>query len=254
MIHKKTTGLLGLFAVGLWPVFAATEVDGDRRFLSLQTPISRTKSVDDPQASKAPFPGNLRWVRGSVLSWASDSLTLQLKKGSLRLDLNVPAQIIHAVKGTQKVISVDQLKEEGTNPTDEAKPDRLAVGSMVQAHYFYRHHKRYAIVIIEETDPAPPWLKQSGNSYLGVFVSTEFGAIHLRVNGRTRRLHPFSGTTCVDSSGHRLAVRELKAGDTTLITYRLDSDSWGSVAGVDLSGVSQSTKTTALEIRRLTLR
>src|ERR1700682_1646556 len=183
MIHTKTTGLLGLLAVGLLPIFASTEADTDRRFLAVQTPISRTKTADDPQPSKSPLPGNLRWVRGSVLSWASDSLTLQLKQGSLTLDLSVSAQIIHAVKGTQKVISADQLKDEGTGPDNEAKPNSLAVGSLVQAHYVERHHKSYAILIIEETDSAPQSLKKSG-SYLGVFDKTEFGAIHLRVNGR----------------------------------------------------------------------
>jgi hypothetical protein len=245
MIHTKTTGLLGLLAVGLSPIFASTEADTDRRFLSLQTPISRTRTADDPQPSNAPLPGNLGWVRGSVLSWASDSLTLQLKKGSLRLDLSVSTQIIHAVKGTQKVISADQLKDEGTGPDNEAKPNSLAVGSLVQAHYVKRNHKSYAILIIEETDSAPQSLKKSGSSYLGVFDKTEFGAIHLRVNGRTRWLYPFYGTTFVDSTGHRLPARELKAGDTLLVTYRIDSDSMADL---------QSTKTTALEIRRLTLR
>jgi hypothetical protein len=249
MIHPKTTGLLGLLAVGLLLIFASTEADTDRRLLSLQTPISCTKTADDPQPGKSPLPGNLRWVRGSVLSWASDSLTLQLKKGSLTLDLSVSAQIIHGVKGTQKVISADQLKDEGTGPDNEAKPDSLAVGSQVQAHYVERHHKSYAILIIEETDSAPQSLKESGSSYLGVFVKAEFGAIHLRVNGRIRWLYPFYGTTFVDSTGHRLPARELKAGDTLLITYRIDSDSFGAAGDV-----TQSTKTTALEIRRLTLR
>lgn len=245
MIQTKTTGLLGLLAVGLWPIFAPTEAGADRGFLSLQTPISRTKTADDPQRSKSPLPGNLRWVRGSVLSWASDSLTLQLKKGSLTLDLSFPAQIIHAVKGTQKVISADQLKDEGIGPDNEAKPDSLAVGSLVQAHYVERQHKSYAILIIEETDPAPQSLKTSGSSYLGVFDKTEFGAIHLRVDGRTRWLYPFYGTTFVDITGHRLPARELQAGVTLLITYRIDSNStpgW------------PSTQATALEIRRLTLR
>jgi hypothetical protein len=245
MIHTKTTGLLGLLAVGLLPIFASTEADADRRFLSLQTPISRTQTADDPQASKPPLPGDLRWVRGSVLSWASDSLTLQLKKGSLTLDLSVSAQIIHAVKGTQKVISADQLKNEETGPDNEAKPDSLAVGSRVQAHYVERHHKSYAILIIEETDSATKSLKRSGSSYLGVFEKTEFGAIHLLVDGRARWLYPSYGTTFVDITGHRLPGRELKAGDTLLITYRTDSNG--------IYGLT-STTTTALEIRRLTLR
>ena len=244
MIQTKKTGLPSLLAVGLLPIFAWTEADRDRRFLSLPTPISRTKTADDPQPSKSPLPGNLRWVRGSVLSWASDSLTLQLNKGSLTLGLSVSTQIIHAVKGTQKVVSADQLKNEGLGPDSEAKPDSLAVGSLVQAHYVERHHKSYAVVIIEETDSGLQSLKESRSSYLGVFDKTEFGALNLRVNGRTRRLYPFYGTTFVDITGHRLSTRELKSGDTFLITYRIDSDS---VPGM------QSTKTTALEIRRLTL-
>ena len=250
MIHTKTTGLLGLLAVGLLPIFASTEADPDRRFLSLQTPISRSKTEDDPQLSKSPLPGHLRWVRGSVLSWASDSLTLHLEKASLRLDLSVPAQIIHAVKGTQKVISVEQLKDE-VGPDNEAKPDSLAVGSLVQAHYFKRDHKSYAVLIVEETNPAPESLKMSGNSFLGVFLKTEFGALHLRVSGRTLRLHP-NGTTFVDSRGYRLPLRELKAGDRLVVTYRMYSEAVGGIG--DLSGISPTTPQTAvLEIRRLTL-
>ncbi|HMH44561.1 MAG TPA: hypothetical protein VK557_13805, partial [Pyrinomonadaceae bacterium] len=173
-----------------------------------------------------------------MLSWSSDSLTLQLTKGSLTLDLSISAQIIHTVKGTQKVISTDQLKDEGTGPDNEAKPDSLAVGSMVQAHYVERHHKSYAILLIEETDSAQS-LKKSGSSYLGVFVNIEFGGIYVRINGRTRALYPSHETKFVDRTGHRLPVRELRAGDTVLITYRLDAEFGGGCC-----------TTTALEIRR----
>lgn len=243
MTQTKTTALLGFLAVGLLPMFASTEAGTDRCFLSLQTPISPTKTADAPQPGKAPLSGDLRWVRGSVLSWASNSLTLQLKRGSLTLELSVSTQIIHAVKGTEKVISAEQLKDEVTGPNNETKPDSLAVGSLVQTHYVEHHHKSYAIVIIEETESAPQSSKKSGSSYLGVLDKTEFGAIHLRVNGGIRWLYPFHGTTFVDSTGHRLPARELKAGDTFLITYRLDA------AVGDLTGPT----TTALEIRRLTL-
>lgn len=243
MFQTKTTALAGLLAVGLLPIFASTEADTDRRFLSHQTPGSRTKTADDPQPGVSQFPENLRWVRGSVLSWTSDSLTLQLKRGSLTLDLSVRARIIHTVKGTPKVVSADQLKDEEASRNKEAKPDSLAVGSLVQAHYFKRDHKSYALVIIEETDPAPKSLQRSGSSYLGVFDKKELGAIRLRVNGRTRWLYPSRGTTFVDSTGYRLPFGELKAGDTLLITH------WLEMPASELSRTF-----TLLVIHRITLR
>jgi hypothetical protein len=255
MIATKIFGLPGLLAIGLLPIFASTEVDTDRRFLSLQAPISRIRTADDPQPGEAALPGNLRWVRGSVLSWTADSVTLQLKKGSLTLDLGVSthiihaAKVMHAVKGTEKVISIDQLKDEVSGPDNEAKPDSLAVGSLVQAHYVERNNKSYAILLIEETNSASRSLKTSGSSYLGVFEKYEYNAFHVLVDGRTRQLYPFRETTFVDITGHRLNAREMKAGDTWLITYRIDFNSAGPLEGETLSPI-----TTALEIRRLTLR
>lgn len=222
MLQMKTTALAGLLAIGLSPIFASTKADTDRRFLSHQTPNSGTKTADDPQPGESQLPENLRWVRGSVLSWTSDSLTLQLKKGSLTLDLSVRARIIHAVKGAPKVVSADQLKGELSGRDKEAKPDSLAVGSPVQAHYFKRDRKSYAIVIIEETEPAPKSQNSSGSSYLAVFEKKELGAIRLRVNGRTRSLY-VRGRTFVDTTGYRLPFFELKAGDTLLITHWLES-------------------------------
>jgi len=227
----------------------------------------RTKAQNqDPQSVESSLPGKLRWVRGAVLSWTSDSLTLQpLQQGkkSLTLDLSLSKQIIHAVAGTQRVISVDQLNQEnGRN--NKARPESLAVGSAVQAHYFEQHHKFYAIVIIEETNPIPASQKKSGSSYLGVFEKIErvavggfgivftpmyvpvegivFTQMYVRIDRRTRRFYPSSETTVVDSRGHRLAARGLKAGDTLLITYRLDAN------GAGLS----TPRTTLLEIRNLT--
>lgn len=244
MIHTtKPTGLLGLLAVGLWPMFASTEADTNRYFLSPQAPVSQTKTADDPQSGKESLPGDLRWVRGRVLSWAADSLTLQLEKKSITLDLSLSAQIIHTVKGKPKVISADQLKDEGAGRDKKAKPDGLAAGSLVQVHYFKRDHKSYALVIIEETDPTPKSLPRSGSSYLGVFDKKEWGAIRLSVNGRTRWLYPSRGTTFVDSTGYRLPFQELKAGDTLLITH------WLETAGGDLNSTF-----TLLVIHRLTLR
>jgi hypothetical protein len=243
MIQRRTAALLTLLAVGILPIFASSEAGTNRHFLSLQTPGSHTKTWDDPQPGKSQLPENLRWVRGRVLSWASDSLTLQLKKGSLTLDLSVLAQVIPAFKGTQQVISAAQLKDESTGPDNEAKPDSLAVGARVQAHYFERDHKSYAILIFEETDSASKALKQSGSSYLGVFLKLEEQAIHLRANGRTRRIYRARGTTFVDSTGHRLPAREFKPGITLLITYRLDG-----------GGQGMSWMPAALEIRWLTLR
>jgi hypothetical protein len=263
MIHTKTFGLPGLLAIGLLPIFASTEVDTDRRFLSLQTPISRIRTADDPQPGEAALPGNLRWVRGSVLSWTADSLTLQLKKGSLTLDLGVSthiihaAKVMHAVKGTEKVISIDQLKDEVSGQDNEAEPDSLAVGSLVQAHYVERNHKSYAILLIEETNSASRSLKTSGSSYLGVYLGFFFDRYGMRVSdsfqllvdGRKRQLYPFPGTTFVDLTGDQLKWRDRKAGDTLLITYRIDFNSAGPLEGVTLSPI-----TTTLEIRRLTLR
>jgi hypothetical protein len=174
MIQTRTAALPTLLAVGILPIFASSEAGTNRRFISLQTPGSHTKTADDP-APKSELPENLRWVRGRVVSWASDSLTLQLKKGSLTFDLSVSARIIHAVKGAPKVISADQLKDEGAGRVKEAKPDGLAVGSLVQAHYFKRDHKSYAFAIIEEAEPAPKSLPGSGSSYLGVFDKKEWG-------------------------------------------------------------------------------
>jgi hypothetical protein len=247
MIHPKRIGLAGLLVVGLLPIFLSTEADTNRRFLSLQTPISRTKTADDPQPGKSKFPAHLQWVRGSVLSWTSDSLTLQLEKGSLTLDIGGPMQIVHAVAGTPKVISADQLKDEVTGRDKEAKPDSLAVGSLAQVHYFKRDHKSYAILIVEETGPVPQPVKKSGNSFLGVLVKAEFGTIHLRSNGRTRRLYPSRGTPFVDSTGYRARLRELKpgelkAGDMLVVTYRMEP-----ALGLD-------PLTTVLAIHRITLR
>jgi len=264
MIATKIFGLPGFLAIGLLPIFASTEVDTDRRFLSLQTPISRIRTADDPQPGEAPLPGNLRWVRGSVLSWTADSLTLQLKKGSLTLDLGVSthiihaAKVMHAVKGTKKVISIDQLKDEVSGQDNEAEPDSLAVGSLVQAHYVERNHKSYAILLIEETNSASRSLKTSGRSYLGVYQGVFFDrygrpwsdSFQFLVDGRTRRLDLLRETTFVDLTGHLLKWRDVKAGDTLLITYRID---WNDEVG-PTEGRLPPTRTTALEIRRLTLR
>jgi hypothetical protein len=248
MMQTKTTGLLCLLAVGLLPIFASSEGPMDRRFFSLQTRVSRNKTADAPQPNNERLPGHLRWVRGSVIAWAADSLTLQLKKKSLTLDFGVSPQIVHAIKGTQKVVSVDQLKDEVTGQGNEAKPDSLAVGSLVQAHYFERHNKSYAVLIVEETEPAPKSAKDSGSSYLGVFEKIEFGALDLRINGRTRRLHPRS-ITFIDSTGARLPVRELKAGDRLVIPYRMYAEPVGGIG--DISGISPSPQTAVLEIHRL---
>ncbi len=264
MIHTKIFGLPGLLAIGLLSIFASTEVDTDRRFLSLQTPISRIRTADDPQSGEAALPGNLLWVRGSVLSWTADSLTLKLKKGSLTLDLGVSthiihaAKVMHAAKGTEKVISTDQLKDEVSGRDNEAEPDSLAVGSRVQAHYVERNHKSYAILLIEETNSASRSLKTSGRSYLGVYLGFLFNAYGRRVSdsfqilvdGRKRQLYPAHGTSFVDLTGHLLKFRDVKAGDTLLITYRMD---WLDDVG-PIEGRLPPTITSALEIRRLTLR
>jgi len=256
MIHSKATVLPVLLGFGLLPIFASTAADTDRGFLPREPRIFQTRTADDPQSSESSLPGELRWIRGTVLSWTSDSLTLQpLKQGkkSLTLELSLSQQIIHAVKGTRKVISVDQLNDEEI--ANKAKPESLAVGSAVQAHYFEQHNKFYAIVIIEEKNPVPPSQKMSGSSYLGVFEKLEISAsrlpvpgnsvikiraLHVRIDGRTRRFYPY-WQTMVDSRGNRLTAPNFKAGDTLLITYRLDAD------GVGLGTII----TTLLEIRNL---
>jgi hypothetical protein len=255
MIHSKAPVLPGLLAFALLPIFAPTRVDTDRNLSPLERRISQTRNADDPQSSKKSLPGKLSWIRGTVLSWTSDSLTLQpLKQGkkSLTLELGLSHQIIHAVKGTEKVISVDRLNDEEI--ANKAKPESLAVGSAVQAHYFEQHKKLYAIVIIEEKNPIPVSQTMSGSSYLGIFEKLEISAIHgpgssvikiralhVRIDGRIRRFYPY-WRIMVDSRGRRLAAPELKAGDTLLITYRLDAD------GAGLG----TTITTLLEIRNLT--
>jgi hypothetical protein len=257
MIHSKATVLPVLLGFGLLPIFASTAAHTDRGFLPREPRISQTRTTDDPQSSESSLPGKLRWIRGTVLSWTSDSLTLQpLKQGkkALTLELSLSQQIIHTVKGTEKVISVDRLNDEEI--ANKAKPESLAVGSAVQAHYFEQHNKFYAIVIIEEKNPIPVSQKMSGSSYLGVFEKLEISdihlpvpgdsvmkirALHVRIDGRTRRFYPY-WRIMVDSRGHRLAAPDLKAGDALLITYRLDAD------GVGLG----TTITTPLEIRNLT--
>ena len=254
MIHSKAPVLPGLLAFAFFPIFASTRADTDRNLSPLEPRISKTRTADDPQSSKKSLPGKLSWIRGTVLSWTSDSLTLQpLKQGkkSLTLELSLSQQIIHAVKGAQKVISVDQLNDEEI--ANKTKPESLAVGSAVQAHYSEHQHKFYAIVIIEETNPIPASQEKSGSSYLGVLEEIEFpptylnglargiATMNVRVAGRTRRFYPGSRPNVVNSTGHRLAAPELKAGDTLLITYRLDL----------YAGAGVSPTTTVLEIRNL---
>lgn len=248
MTHSKASGLPVLLTFSLLPIFASPAVGKERECLPPETRIARTQIADDSQSTKSPLPGTLRWIRGTVVSWSSDSLTLKQGKKSLTLDLGLSQQIVHAVKERQAVISVDQLKNETMRRNIK---ESLAVGSAVQAHYFEQHKKLYAIVIIEETNPIPASQKMSGSSYLGVFEEIEltpgplgivFRTINVRIDGRTRNFYSSSLTTVVDRAGHRLAARELREGDTLLITYRLDA-----------SGAGLSPITTLLEIRNLTL-
>jgi hypothetical protein len=257
MIDSKAPALPGLLAFALLafallPIFASTRAGTDGNLSRFQPRISQTRTADHPQSRKESLPGKLSWIRGTVLSWTSDSLTLQPRKQgkkSLTLELSLSKQIIHAVKGTQKVIPVDQLNDEEISRNNQ---EGLAVGSAIQAHYFEQHKKLYAIVIIEETNPIPASQKESGSSYLGVLEKIEFslfylpvdglargiGEMYVRVEGRSRRFHPPPGSALVNSTGQRLAVRELRTGDTLLITYRLDGVYGGS--------------TTLLETRNLT--
>jgi hypothetical protein len=253
MICSKETVLSGLLWFGLLPIFASVAADTHGGLLPSETLISHTTTADNSQSSESSLPGKLRWIRGTLLSWSADSITLQPiqpGKKSLTLELSRSKQIVHATKGTEKVISVDQLKDEELGRNNE---ESLAVGSAVQVHYFEQRKKFYATVIIEETSPIPASQKESGSSYLGVFEKIDvsplrFGAgtltfswIVIRVDGRARRFSCSSRATVADGTGRRLTVRELKEGDTVLISYRLDG------SGSDLG----TPTTTLLEIRNL---
>jgi hypothetical protein len=240
--HVKTTVLLSLALVGLSGVAGWTGFSASRKptQTTSQFNLSEFPRIDavagglasDPQTGPARMSVPLHWVRGTVLSRWSDSLTLKLRDSSITLSLDAATEIIGAGSAT--------------------KSGGLAVGSVVQAHYLSRHDVHRAVVIFDDAASIKELSKRSGTSYRGVVKTIRSEAVTIRIDGRTQSLTLDSHTTLVDRTGHALAkgskaiARLLSAGDALLVTYRVDANTTqvGDVAIPDYWE-------TALEIRKL---
>jgi hypothetical protein len=237
--HMKTIVLLGLALVGLsgaagWTGFSAS--NNQRQTLSeFNVPSANGftgSSASDPQAGPARLSRPLRWVRGTVVSQSSDSVILKLRDNSIKLTLDTATEIIGASTAEQ--------------------PGSIAVGSVVQAHYLSRGDEHRAVVIFDDAASVKKLSKRSGTSYRGVVKTIRRAAMTIRIDGRTQGLSLDARTTLVDRTGHALAkgskaiARLLAAGDSLLVTYRVDADST-QVGDVAIPNYWE----TALEIRRL---
>jgi hypothetical protein len=241
--HMKTIVLLSLVLVGLsgvagWTGFSASNkptqtksefnvLSGSPGYYSVAGP-----SASDPQTGPARMSVPLHWVRGTVLSQSSDSLTLKLRDSSMTLSLDAATEIIGAGSAT--------------------KSGGLAVGSVVQAHYLSRHDAHRAVVIFNDAASIKELSKRSGTSYRGVVKTIRNAAVTIRIDGRTQGLSLDSRTTLVDRAGRELAsgskaiARLLSAGDALLVTYRVDANTT-QVGDVAIPNYWE----TALEIRKL---
>jgi hypothetical protein len=240
--HMKTMVLLSLALVGLsgvagWTGFSASTKTSQTTSqfnlsASPKTDAVAGPSASDPQAEPARMSVPLHWVRGTVLSRSSDSLTLKLRDSSMTLSLDAATEIIGAGSARQS--------------------GGLAVGSVVQAHYLSRHDVHRAIVIFDDAASVQELSKRSGTSYRGVVKTIRSEAVTIRIDGRTQGLTLDSHTTLVDRTGHALAkgskeiARLLSAGDALLVTYRVDANTT-QVGDVAIPNYWE----TALEIRKL---
>jgi hypothetical protein len=204
--------------------------------------VPRTFGGDDALRPAAlsgidPSSGQLSWVRGKVLSLSRVSITLQLRKGSLKLSLDADTVIISG-DSSQKVISANELEVEG--PTLG-----FAVGSIVQAHYISRHDERRAVIIVDDVLSGDKLSRKPGTSYLGVldFVNR----YDFKIRGKYAKFHFDDSTRLIDRTDHILATGgkvvgpRLHVGETLLVIYRLEAYGEEGFGYLD----------TALEIRRL---
>jgi hypothetical protein len=205
--------------------------------------VPRTFGGDDalrPHAPTeiAPVSVQLSWVRGKVLSLSPVSITLQLRKGSLKLRLDAGTVIITG-SSSQKVISANELEV-------EKHTDLPAVGSVVQAHYVSRHNERRAVIIVDDVLSGDELSRKPGTSYLGVLEFSD-SYVGIRIRGRYKRFELDYRTRLSDRTDHLLATGgtlvapRLHVGETLLVIYRTEAFGMEGFGYLD----------TALEIRRL---
>lgn len=191
-----------------------------------------------PKPTVAPVSVQLSWVRGKVLSLSPVSITLQLRKGSLKLSLDA-ATVIISGNSSQKVISANELEV-------EKQTGLPAVESVVQAHYVRLHNERRAVIILEDALSGDELSRKAGTSYLGVLESAD-SYVGIRIRGRYKRFEVDYRTRLSDRTDHLLATGakvvapRLHVGETLLVIYRTEAFGMEGFGYVD----------TALEIRRL---
>lgn len=238
---------LNLLLLVLGPLIASTGVNAGGQLKPAaernSSNVPRTFGGDDTlrlqaQTGIAPVSVQLSWVRGKVLSLSPVSITLQLRKGRLKLSLDAGTVIISS-KSSQKVISANELEV-------EKQTDLPAVGSVVQAHYVSRHNERRAVIIVDDALSGDELSRKPGTSYLGVLEFAD-SYVGIRIRGRYKRFEVDDRTRLSDRTDHLLAtgakvvVPRLHVGETLLVVYRTEAFGMEGFGYLD----------TALEIRRL---
>jgi hypothetical protein len=181
-----------------------------------------------PQPAPAAASGQLRWVRGTIVTVSPESLSLQLRSNVLTVGLD--------------------SSTEGTTA--------LSVGSMVDVHYSERRGIRRAVLIFPLVAGSSSELsKRPGKSLRGVVMKGKSHSLTMRVDARTRKIVLDSHTQLVDRESHPLASGDraitplIAPGDELLVKYE-EVSNVVPIEGMYLT----SDDTRAVEIRKLARR
>ena len=176
------------------------------------------QSTLDPAAA-----GQLRWVRGVVISLSPDTAVLQLRSENITVAL------------------------------DPSMAPSLRLNGLAEVHYTEKNDIRHAVLAFTDAAAGQQQLsKRPGRSYRGVITRVKRGAVNLQVANKSRELGLEKRTRLIDAQGSEIALGSkailplLATGQPVLVKYEDDSTL---IAVGDVSFLDSSED--AVEIRRL---